>query len=88
MKRSAFSKDLNKTIEFIVEAERAPLGGTAVDFTISPSSLENLRDRQKVHCIRVSRTRERVRIDEECKAGKDSVFNFICDHLALHSKRS
>jgi len=48
MKRSAFSKDLNKTIEFIVEAQRAPLGGKPVDFTISPSSLENLRDRQKV----------------------------------------
>lgn len=48
MKRSAFSKDLNKTIEFIVEAERAPLRGAPVDFTISPSSLENLRDRQKV----------------------------------------
>lgn len=48
MKRSAFSKDLSKTIEFIVEAERKPLRGMAVDFTISPSSLENLRDRQKV----------------------------------------
>jgi hypothetical protein len=48
MKRSAFSKDLNKTIEFIVEAEKQPLSGEPVEFTISPSSLENLRDRQKV----------------------------------------
>jgi len=54
MKRSAFSKDLNKTIEFIVEAERQPLQGKPVEFTISPSSLENVSDRQKVPDFQVT----------------------------------
>lgn len=48
MKRSTFNKDLNRVIEFIVEADNGTLSGKAVDFTISPSSLENVREQRNV----------------------------------------
>lgn len=48
MKRGAFSKDVNKSIEFIVEATRQVEAGKEVAFTISPASLENLKDRKAV----------------------------------------
>eukprot|EP00038_Savillea_parva_P018652 m.24781 g.24781 ORF g.24781 m.24781 type:complete len:296 (-) comp4188_c0_seq1:77-964(-) len=48
MKRGAFSKAINKSIEFIVEASKTNESGKQVDFTISPASLENLKDRAAV----------------------------------------
>lgn len=48
MKRGAFSKAVTKSIEFIVEASKTNETGKGVDFTISPASLENLKDRQAV----------------------------------------
>lgn len=48
MKRGAFSKAINKSMEFIVEASKTTETGNEVPFQISPASLENLKDRQTV----------------------------------------
>jgi len=48
MKRGAFTKDVQKAIEFIVEASKKTDSGHEVPFTISPASLENLKDRKGV----------------------------------------
>lgn len=48
MKRGTFSKDVTKSIEFIVEATKQVESGKEVEFTISPASLENLKDRKAV----------------------------------------
>eukprot|EP00040_Diaphanoeca_grandis_P014210 m.71931 g.71931 ORF g.71931 m.71931 type:complete len:296 (-) comp24407_c0_seq1:98-985(-) len=48
MKRGAFTKDVVKAIEFIVEASKKTETGKEVPFTISPASLENLKDRKAV----------------------------------------
>ena len=50
MKRSLLNKDLQKVSEFIVEYSPSPDKGSdkAVEFTISPQSLENVRERSNV----------------------------------------
>jgi len=48
VKRSAFSKDLTKSMEFFVEQQGKPDMGKEVSFTITPASLENAKDRKKV----------------------------------------
>eukprot|EP00050_Salpingoeca_kvevrii_P007295 m.295192 g.295192 ORF g.295192 m.295192 type:complete len:295 (+) comp13130_c0_seq1:212-1096(+) len=48
MKRSTFSKDLNKVQEFVVEQKGVQERGKQVPFTISPSSLENIHEASSV----------------------------------------
>eukprot|EP00041_Stephanoeca_diplocostata_P025308 m.659204 g.659204 ORF g.659204 m.659204 type:complete len:296 (-) comp22722_c0_seq3:3452-4339(-) len=48
MKRGTFQKGITKSLEFIVEASRTQEAGKELDFTIDPSSLENLKDRKAV----------------------------------------
>lgn len=48
MKRGTFQKGITKSLEFIVEASRAQEPGKELEFTIDPSSLENLKDRKAV----------------------------------------
>ena len=49
MKRSILNKDLQKTSEFIVEYNETDRGEEKpVDFTITPQSLENVKDRKNV----------------------------------------
>lgn len=49
MKRSMLNKDLQKTIEFMVEYPRSPMEprmieDKSVNFTITPDSLQNVKD--------------------------------------------
>ena len=50
MKRSFLSKDLQKEIEFVVEYREQEMKGeeNPVDFTITPQSIENVKDRQNI----------------------------------------
>ncbi|EDQ92300.1 uncharacterized protein MONBRDRAFT_14003, partial [Monosiga brevicollis MX1] len=48
VKRSAFSKDLSKAIEFLVQADVPEEPARPVNFTISPASLENVGNRSSV----------------------------------------
>eukprot|EP00051_Salpingoeca_urceolata_P028102 m.485003 g.485003 ORF g.485003 m.485003 type:complete len:299 (+) comp23626_c0_seq1:212-1108(+) len=48
MKRSAFSKDLSQTTEFIVEDRTKPEATKEIAFSISPNSLEAVQDRSKI----------------------------------------
>ena len=49
MKRSLLNKDLQKVSEFIVEySEGDKADEKSVDFTITPQSLENVRDRVNI----------------------------------------
>lgn len=49
MKRSMLNKDLQKIVEFMVEYPRSPMEpkmieGKSVNFTITPDSLQNVKD--------------------------------------------
>ena len=49
MKRSMLNKDLQKTIEFMVEYPKSPMEprmieDKSVNFTITPDSLQNVKD--------------------------------------------
>ena len=55
MKRSLLNKDLQKTSEFIVESfSGEKIEEKAVDFVVSPQSLENVKDRANIPDFRVT----------------------------------